>query len=78
VTQLVSKSDLHLQDLSFLVLEKIIDGFNEAISEFLHFILHISQAILSLFTGGLEFLRLVKCSAAVGAHTHTRFLGHFA
>ena len=60
------------------MLEMIIDGFNETVGKLLHFILHIAQAILGQFTGGLEFLRLVECSAAIGAHTHTRFFGHFA
>ena len=36
---------LHLHDVRFLVLEMIIDRFNEAIGEFLHFFLHIAKTI---------------------------------
>ena len=41
-----ARAELHLHDLGFLVLEVIVDRFNEAISEFLHFILNIAQAVL--------------------------------
>src|SRR2546430_10003346 len=38
------KLDLH--DLSFFVPEMIVDGFDEAIRELLHFILNIAEAVL--------------------------------
>src|SRR5437667_188026 len=44
----------------------------------LQFVIHIAKAILSEFAGRFEFLRLVECGAAVRAHTHPRFFGHFA
>src|SRR5213594_1372518 len=71
-------NELHLHDLGILVLEMIVDRFDEAIRELLHFFLHIAQPVLSQFAGRLEFLRFVERGAAVRAHTHTRFLGHFA
>ena len=37
---------LDLHDLGFFVLEMIVDGFDEAIGELLHFILNIAEAVL--------------------------------
>ena len=34
--------ELHLHDLGFFVLEMIVNGFNEAIGELLHFFLNIA------------------------------------
>jgi hypothetical protein len=48
VTRVLPKParELHLHDLGFFVLEMIVDGFDEAIGELLHFILNIAQAVL--------------------------------
>src|SRR5581483_4443052 len=73
------KSDeLHLHNFRFLVLEMIVDRFDETVGELLHFLLHIAQLVLGQLAGGLEFLRLVQRGAPVGADAHAGFLGHFA
>ena len=41
-----ARAELHLHDLGFFVFEMIVDGFDEAIGELLHFILNIAQAVL--------------------------------
>ncbi len=41
-----ARAELHLHDLSFFVLEMIVDRFDEAIGKLLHFILNIAQAVL--------------------------------
>ena len=78
VDEVSDNSDgLHFHDLSFFVLEVVIDGFNEAIGEFLHFAFYIAQLILAQTAGGLEFLGFLDGSVPIGADTHSRFLGHF-
>ena len=37
---------LHLHDLGFFVLEMVIDRFDEAIGQFLHFVFHVAQLVL--------------------------------
>jgi hypothetical protein len=37
---------LHLHDLGFFVLEVIVDGFDEAVCELLHFAFDVAQLIL--------------------------------
>ena len=49
--QIARQLDLH--DLGFLVLEVIIDRFNEAIGELLHFVLCIAKAVFGQFARGL-------------------------
>ena len=43
----------------------VIDGFNEAIGEFLHFVFHIAQLILGQSAGAFEFLRFVECGSGI-------------
>ena len=72
-----NSAELHLHDLGFFVLEMIIDGFDEAIGELLHFALHIVQLVLAQTAGGFEFFRFVYGSMPIGTDTHSSFLGHF-
>ena len=36
------RGTLHLHDLGFFVLEMVVDGFDEAVREFLHFTFHVA------------------------------------
>jgi len=51
----------------------IIDRFDEAIGELLHFFLHIAKTVFGQPAGGLQFLRFIERGPPVRAHTHTRF-----
>jgi hypothetical protein len=60
-----ARAELHLHDLSFFVLEMVVDRMHEAVREFLHFAFDIAQLILAQRAGGFEFLRFVDRSAPV-------------
>src|SRR2546426_11769499 len=68
----------HLHNLSFLVLEMIVDRFNEAVGQLLNFRFEIVESIFTQSAGSFEFFRLVMGGAPVVAHTNARFLGHFS
>ena len=59
------------------MLEVVIDGFDEAIGEFLHYVLDIVLLVLAQSAGRFEFFRFVYGSVPIGTDTHPRFLGHF-
>ncbi len=61
----VEEDRSHLHDLGFFVLEMVIDGFDEAIGEFLHFGFHVAQLIFCQSAGRLKFLRFIHRRAPV-------------
>src|SRR5215510_1099746 len=69
---------LHLQNLRFFVLEVIVDGFHETIGQLLHLFLDIAKTVFGQLARSFQLFCLVESGPPIGAHTHTRFLSHFA